>query len=92
MTSKWRARLYGYTGLVLVFGLWTPLLWYVSYARREYGLEAFEVFSMDWFGIVLFILLAAGTLVAQFGFILLAQDMSELERREKENGVNYAEF
>ncbi len=90
--SKWRSRLYGYTGIALVIGLWTPLLWFVVSARRHYGMEMFDFTRMHPFNIVVFLLLCVGTLLAQFGFVLLAQDMSENERRERERQENYAEF
>lgn len=77
---KWRERLYGYTGLFILFGLWTPLLWFVSSARSHYKMESFEIYSMDWFSILLFLVLCIATLFAQFGFVLIAQDLSELEK------------
>lgn len=81
--DKWRNNLYGYTSLFIVFGLWTPLLWFVSSARNHYKMESFDIFLMDWFSILLFFVLCAATLVAQFGFILVAQDLSEFERTKK---------
>lgn len=83
MINKWREKLYGYTGLFVIFGLWTPLLWFVSYSRAYYKMESFDILSMNWFSIFLFFVLCAATLVAQFGFILLVQDLSEFERTKK---------
>ncbi len=45
--SKWREKLYGYTGLFIVFGIWTPMLWFVSSSRQYYKMETFEVFDMN---------------------------------------------
>ena len=82
--KKWRTRLYGYTGIALVLGLWSPLVWFVSAARAHYKMETFEISEMDSFVIVVFFLLAAATLLAQGGFILVAHDMARYERKERE--------
>lgn len=92
--SKWRARLlYGYTGLALVLGLWTPIMWFISAARAHYGMSMFEILLMDPFVIFLFLVLCAATLVAQFGFIVMAHDMARYERKESEERENrYVDF
>ena len=82
--NKWRARLYGYTGIALVLGLWSPLASFVSAARAYYKMETFEISEMDSFVVVVFFLLAAATLLAQGGFILVAHDMARYERKERE--------
>ena len=82
--KKWRTGLYGYTGIALVLGLWSPLVWLVSAARAHYKMETFKISEMDSSVIVVFFLLAAATLLAQGGFILVAHDMARHERKERE--------
>lgn len=81
--KKWRENLYAYTGLFITFGIWTPLGWFIVSSRHSYNMESFEVLSMNWFGILEYVVLLAATLVAQFGFILIAEDLSELERMKR---------
>jgi len=80
---KWRETLYGYTGLFIISGIWTPMLWFISSSMQYYKMETFEVFEMNWFSILLFAVLCIATLVAQFGFISIAQDLSEFEKLKK---------
>jgi len=82
MNSR-RETLYGYTGLFILFGIWTPVLWFVSSSREYYKMETFEVFDMHWFSILLFFVLCAATLIAQYGFVMVAQDLSEYEKLKK---------
>jgi hypothetical protein len=82
--SKLREKLYGYTGLFIILGIWTPMLWFVSSSRQYYKMETFEVFEMNWFSILVFFALCAATLVAQYGFVLIAQDLSEFEKLKKQ--------
>jgi len=86
--SKWRKKLYGYTGLFIVLGIWTPMLWFVSSSRQYYKMETFEVFDMNWFSILVFFALCAATLVAQYGFVLIAQDLSDFEKLKKQQAEN----
>lgn len=85
--STWRERLLGYTGLFILFGIWTPMLWFVSSMREHYRMETFEVSSLHWSGIVMFVVLLAGTLIAQFGFVVIAQEHGELERCKREHSA-----
>jgi len=80
--KKWRAHLYGFTGLYVVFGIWTPILWFVSHVREHYRMETFDIHLMNWFGALLFFLLVAATLLAQFGFALIAHDLAEQRKAE----------
>lgn len=82
--NTWREKFYGYTGLCIVFGLWTPMLWFISSSREYYKMETFEVFEMHWFNILVFFVLCAATLAAQYGLILISQDLSEFEKMKKE--------
>jgi hypothetical protein len=82
--NKWRDHLYGYTGIALVLSLWSPLVWFVSATRAYYKMETFVISEMDSFVIVVFFLLAAATLLAQGGFILVAHDMARYARKECE--------
>ncbi len=86
--SKWREKLYGYTGLFIVFGIWTPMLWFVSSSRQYYKMETFEVFDMNWFRILVFFALCAETLFAQYSFVLIAQDLSDFEKLKKQQAEN----
>lgn len=81
---KWREKLYRYTGLYIILGIWTPMFWFVSSSRRYFKMETFEVFEMDWFSILLFVVLCIATLVAQFVFISIAQDLTEFEKLKKQ--------
>lgn len=78
--SKWRRRLYGYTGLAILFGLWTPLLWLTSDVRAHYKMEMFEITRADPFVIFIYVVLIVATLLAQLGFMLIAQDLGKYER------------
>jgi succinate dehydrogenase hydrophobic anchor subunit len=82
--NKWREKLYGYTGLFITFGIWTPMLWFISSSREHYKMETFEVFEMNWFNILLLVTLCIATLVAQFGLISIAQDLSEFEKLKRQ--------
>ena len=86
--NKWREKLYGYTGLFILFGIWTPMLWFVSSSRQYYKMETFEVFEMNWFSILLFFALCIATLLAQFGFISIAHDLSEFEKLKKQQAAH----
>lgn len=70
--NKWRDKLYGYTGLFIIFGIWTPMLWFISSSRQYYKMETFVVLDMNWFSILMFIALSVATLVAQLGFVSIA--------------------
>ena len=83
--GKWRRRLYGYTGLALVLGLWSPLASYIADARGRYDMTTFDVLRMHPIDIALFIALCAATLMAQFGFIVIAHDMAEYHRKKQES-------
>ncbi len=78
--NKWREKLYGYTGLFIVLGIWTPMFWFVSSSRQHYKMETFEIFDMNWFSILVFFTLCAATLVAQYGLVLIARDLSDFEK------------
>lgn len=82
--DKWRKKLYSYTGLFIIFGIWTPMLWFISSSRQYYKMETFEVFEMNWMSILLFVVLCIATLVAQFGFISIAQELSVFEKLKKQ--------
>lgn len=86
--NKGRERLYGYTGLFILFGIWTPMLWFISSSRQYYKMETFEVLEMNWFSILLFFVLCIATLVAQFGFISIAQDLTEFEKLKKQQAAH----
>jgi len=85
--KKWREKLYGYTGLFIIFGIWTPMMWFISSSRQYYKMETFEVLDMNWFSILMFIALCVATLVAQFGFVSIAQDLSEFEKLKKQQAA-----
>lgn len=82
--KEWHEKLCGYTGLFILFGIWTPMLWFISSSRQYYKMETFEVFEMNWFSILVFVLLCVATLAAQYGFFLIAQDLSEFEKLKKQ--------
>ena len=83
--NKWRARLLGFTGLYVLFSIWAPLLWFFVSVRKAYGIESFEVWRMHWFGILTFFLLAVATLLAQFGFVVIAKEHGETEHQRTSN-------
>lgn len=85
--NKWRETLYIYTGLFIIFGIWTPMLWFISSSRQYYKMETFEVLDMNWFSILMFFVLCVATLVAQFGFVSIAQDLSEFEKLKKQQAA-----
>jgi len=85
--NKWRETLYSYTGLFIIFGIWTPMLWFISSSRQYYKMETFEVLDMNWFSILMFFVLCVATLVAQFGFVSIAQDLSEFEKLKKQQAA-----
>lgn len=78
--SEWRERLIGYTGLHILFAIWSPLLWFVVSARDRYRMEMFELSRMHWTGLVVFFTLLALTILAQFGFVLIAMEHGEVRR------------
>ena len=86
--NKWREKLYGYTGLFIIFGIWTPMLWFISSSRQYYKMETFEVLEMNLFSILAFIVLCVATLSAQYGFVLIAQDLSEFEKLKKQQAAH----
>ena len=75
--NKWRKRLYGYTGIFILFGIWTPVLWFISHVREHYRMPTFRIDQMDWFSIFIFLVLVVATLLAQFGFVLIASDLTK---------------
>lgn len=77
--DKWRSRFYGYTGLFTVLAIWTPVIWFISSARDYYRMETFDILRMHWSGIAIFAVLLVATLVAQFGFVSIAHDLSKYE-------------
>jgi hypothetical protein len=84
----WRARLKSYTCMFMIFGIWMPILWFIYSSMENYKMGTFEVFEMPWFSILGFFVLIAATLVAQVGFILLIDDLSEYEKMKKENSAH----
>ncbi len=78
--KNWRSLLYTFTGLYVLLGIWTPLMWLVSGMMKYYRMESFDLFAMHPFNIFLCIVLAAATLLAQLGFVLIAQDHAAAER------------
>jgi hypothetical protein len=80
--NRWRKRLYGYTGIFIVIGIWTPVLWFISHVREHYHMLTFEIDQMDWFSILIFFVLVVATLLAQVGFVLIAHDLAEHEKIE----------
>lgn len=85
---KWREKLYGYTGLFIIFGIWTPMMWFISSSRQYYKMETFQILEMNWFNILVFIVLCVATLVAQYGFISIAQDLSKFEELKKQQAAH----
>jgi hypothetical protein len=47
-------------------------------------METFDIFEMNWFSILIFFALCTGTLVAQYGFVMIEQDLSEFEKLKKQ--------
>jgi hypothetical protein len=88
--NKWRQKLYGYTGLFVIFGIWSPMMWFVSSSRQYYKMETFEVLEMGWGSIVMFTVLGVATLLAQYGFISISQDLSEFEKLKKQQAAHRA--
>jgi hypothetical protein len=86
--SKKREKLYGYTGLFIVLGIWTPILWFVSSSRQYYKMETFDILKMNWFNMLIFFALCAATLVAQYGFVLIAHELSEFDKLKKQQSAN----
>ena len=84
--KNWRSLLYGFTGLFVLLGIWTPLMWLVSSMMNFYRMESFDLFVMHPFNIFLCIVLAAATLLAQLGFVLIAQDHAAAERIGRNHG------
>lgn len=64
------------------------MLWFISSSRQYYIMETFEVFEMHWFSILLFFVLCIAALVAQFVFVLIAQDLSEFEKLKKQQDAH----
>ena len=77
---NWRSLLYGFTGLWILIGIWTPLGWLISNMRNYHQMETFDLFRMHPLNVILCVTLALITLVAQLGFLLIAQDHAEFER------------
>lgn len=78
--KNWRSLLYGYTGVCIVAGLWTPILWYTSEMRVFYHMETFDFRAMHWFSMLVYVVLALATLIATFGFVMIATDLAKYER------------
>ena len=84
----WRERLYGYTGLFVLFGIWTPVMWFASSLSEYYKARTFEVLNIgSWFNTLLFLALCVATLIAQFGFVLIAKEHSELENMKRQQSA-----
>lgn len=83
--NTWREKLYGYTGLCILFGLWTPMVWFITSSREYYKMETFEVSKMHWFNILVFFTLCAATLAAQYGLMLIDQDLSKFEKMKRDH-------
>lgn len=77
--------MYGYTGLALVVGLWCPLVWFISDARGRYHMGSFEILRVHPFDIVVFMILVLATALAQFGFVVVAQDLAKYESRDRDD-------
>ena len=77
--KKWRAGLVSFTGIYIVIGIWTPVIWFMSSARAEHQMLTFEISRMHWSSIMLFIALLCATLVAQLGFVVLAKEHGEYD-------------
>lgn len=85
--KKWRERLHGYTGLFIIFAIWTPMIWFVSSSMQYYKMETFEILDMNWLSIAMFVVLCVASLIAQFGFFSIARDLSEFEKLKKQQAV-----
>jgi hypothetical protein len=73
--KNWRSLLYGYTGVCIVAGLWTPILWYTSEMRVFYHMETFDFRAMHWVSMLVYVVLALATLWASPGFPDTSNDM-----------------
>lgn len=81
------------SGFITLAFIWTPFLWFIDFHRTAMvwhdGEPAltFEVMAMDWPDIARFVLLSAATLLAQFRFMFVGQDLADyeaLKRRHEE--------
>ncbi len=80
--KNWKKNLYGFTGLYIVIGIWTPVMWFTSYSMRIYEMGTFDVTRMGWLSIFILSVVTMATLFAQLGFIFISEDLSRLERIE----------
>jgi len=81
--KNWKKNLYGFTGLYICIGIWTPVMWFISHSMRFYGMGTFDVTRMGWLSILMLSAITVATLLAQLGFTLISKDLSRLERIEE---------
>lgn len=51
--SEWKRRLAGFTGLYVVLSMWTPVLWFISWARETFDQHTYELFDLPPYAIVI---------------------------------------
>jgi hypothetical protein len=49
---------------------------------KTFHMPSFEMSAMSWSAIITFVLLLASTLIAQFGFVVYAQEHADLEQAQ----------
>ena len=75
--NSWAKPLRLFTVFFLFLAIWTPFMWFISASRQHYSMETFDVSRMNGLMIVFFIVLGVATLAAQFGYILILQEIDK---------------
>lgn len=72
--DRWTKWLIGYTGLFVVFSLWTPLMWFTGSLMAKYHMPSFDPAYLNAFDTTFYVSLAVATFTAQIGFVVVASN------------------
>ena len=75
---EWKRRLAGFTGLYVVLSMWTPVVWFVTWARNTFNQHTFELFDLPPYAIVFGLIILACAFAATMG-LAFAIDWPENE-------------
>lgn len=66
--ANWKSRLWVFSGLYAMLCIWTPVFWFVSWARDKFHQSSFEWSELPPFVAVFGLLICAASFVATIGF------------------------
>lgn len=68
--AKWKSRLWVFSGLYAMFCIWTPVLWFASWARDKFHQNSLEWNELPPTVAAFGLLICAASFVATIGFAL----------------------